>query len=77
VGASFTGVSRAGTMWVIEGRCRVSWAEQTYELNSLDIAEFPEGGFRFEVLGPEPCRIANAWLLPEDFWTNAGSEASD
>jgi hypothetical protein len=66
VGSSFSGAMRAGTMWVIEGRCRVSWAGQVYELGSLDIAEFPEGKYQFEVLGRESCRIVCAWLLPSD-----------
>jgi hypothetical protein len=66
-GVRFDGRARAGELFVLAGRCRVSWVQHDpCSLEKLDFVAFPTGDYAFEVIGPDLCRVARVWVLPPD-----------
>jgi hypothetical protein len=66
-GVTFTGASRAGICYVLEGECKYSFSESV-TLGEGEYAELPEGQFTFSVLGAKSVTLVQVWLLPEKFW---------
>jgi hypothetical protein len=67
VGAKFEGTARSNDLYVLEGRCRISWREDECVLDALDLVTCPAGDFQFEVLGDRRCVVVQVWLLPPEF----------
>ena len=42
-----------------------------WELQAGDIADIPEGGYEFRVLGRGPVEFVSVWELPPAFWAKA------
>ena len=61
------GSARAGELFVLAGQGRVSWTDHDpCSLERLDFVAFPAGDYRFDVMGPAPCRVAKVWVLPPE-----------
>lgn len=66
-GTSFGGAAREGRKYILSGWCVFTIQQQTWELQSGDIADIPSGSFHFRVLGSCDVQIVSVWELPPDF----------
>ena len=69
-GTSFPGVMKAGTCYVLRGKCRYTFQDSVV-LSRGTWSELPGGQFHFEVLGNEELTVVTAWLLPPEFRTKS------
>lgn len=72
-GTSFTGAARAGRRYVLSGDCSFRVGALVWELQAGDIAEIPEGGYEFRVLGTSPVEFVSVWELPPEVWARASN----
>ena|SRR5215469_6424961 len=68
VGTAFPGGSIAGRIYVLSGRCSRTVGDWRVELAPATFADFPAGGYEFQVLGDEAVELVNVYELPELFW---------
>jgi hypothetical protein len=66
-GTRFSALTRAGTLYVLEGECSVQWGAEVCVLQENDFVRHPAGEYSFEVVGGQACRVAHVWLLPPEF----------
>ncbi len=71
VGTSFPGSARAGRRYILSGACSFTVGASVWELHVGDIADIPEGGYEFRVLGSGPVEFVSVWELPSEFWDKA------
>ncbi len=67
-GTAFGGAARAGRKYVLAGACSYAVGGAVWELRAGDVADVPEGGFAFRVLGGGPVEVVSVWELPAAFW---------
>lgn len=70
-GAEFTGLGRAGRLYVLAGACAVSVGESACELSAGDFVDLPQGQHTFRTVGDTAVEIVNVWELPKEFWRDA------
>lgn len=70
-GTSFPGAARAGRRYVLSGACSFRVGASVWELRAGDIADIPEGGYEFRVLGTGPVEFVSVWELPPEVWSRA------
>ena len=75
-GTEFGGGARAGRMYVLAGICELTVGQSIWELQAGDIVDFPEGAYRFRVLGSGPVELVSVWELPPEAWSS-GDDSSD
>ena len=69
-GASFSGESRAGRVYVLAGSCRYAFGVTEFELVVGAFADVPEGGYQFQTVGSHEVEIVRVFELPREFWSN-------
>ncbi|MFY1826224.1 hypothetical protein ACN47A_09950 [Myxococcus fulvus] len=64
---NFGGAMRAGTVYVLAGRCQIEFGTQAVQFAAGDVAEFPAGEYRVMVNHEAGCVVVFAWELPAEF----------
>ena len=62
-GTTFPGFMQSGTCFVLNGRCRYSFDDQTVTIKTGDVIEFPSGNYRMAVQGDEKLTFVMVWNL--------------
>jgi quercetin dioxygenase-like cupin family protein len=62
-GTKFPGEMKAGTCFVIEGRCCYSFNNFTIQLKSGEYVGLPEGAYEFETIGDASVVIVLVWKI--------------
>ena len=63
-GTTINGSMRAGTCFVLQGRCQYDFGAAAARLASGDIAQLPEGPYMLQVIDQDELEIVMCWELP-------------
>jgi mannose-6-phosphate isomerase-like protein (cupin superfamily) len=56
--------ARAGRFYILRGRCRITYPDESVELAPGDVADLAEGTHSLEVLGDADLEAVAVWELP-------------
>lgn len=67
-GSSFGGASRAGSIYILSGRCRLITGGESVDVRAGQVVRIStDGSYDFTVLGDEEANVVRVWKLPSKF----------